>query len=187
MLLVRRLHADELGLIRPLTDRTLVSEEARLRISRLGFQLDYVSLPKAEWRTFLPVDYADPVIITQDEGSAFYAAFDGERYIGGAAVTTLPNGWADVLDLRVDPAFRRQGAGRMLLEKCEHFAHRRSLSGLRIACTDTNPALCQFCEHLSFTLAGLDRMALSQTPEERVKPLSRRACLLFFYRTIQKG
>lgn len=187
MLIVRKLHADDLGLIRPLTDRTLVSEEAHIRISRLGFQLDYMPVPKAEWRTFLPADYADPAIITQDDGSAFYAAFDGERYIGGAAVTTDPNGWADVIDLRVDPAFRRQGAGRMLLDKCEHFAAKRNLSGLRLACTDTNPALCQFCEHMGFTLAGLDRMALAKSPEERLKPVSRRTCLLFFYRTIQKG
>lgn len=186
MLLVRRLNADEVGLIRPFSDRTLVSEEACLRISRLGFQLDYAPLPRAEWRTFLPVDYADPLIITQDEGSAFYAAFEGETYIGGAAVTTLPSGWADVLDLRVDPAYRHQGAGRMLLDKCSHFARKRDLHGLRIACTDTNPALCQFCEHVGFTLAGLDRMALSRTPEERLKPISHRVSLLFFYRTISE-
>ena len=187
MLIVRRIHSDELGLIRPLTDRTLVSEEAHLKISRLGFQLDYMPIPKAEWRTFLPVDYADPAIITQDDGSAFYGAFGGDRYIGGAAVTTHPTGWADVIDLRVDAAFRRQGVGRMLLDKCEHFASKRSLSGLRIVCTDTNPSLCQYYEHMGFTLAGLDRMALAQSLEERTKPLSRRASLLFFYRKIQKG
>lgn len=184
MLIVRRLHADELALVRPIADRTLVTEEAHVTISRLGFQLDYRPLSKAEWRAFPPVDYADPLIITQDEGSAFYAAFEGETYIGGAAVTMLPTGWADVIDLRIDPAFRKQGAGRMLLEKCEHFARKRNLHGLRIACTDTNPALCQFCEHTGFTLSGLDRMALSRTPEERAKPVSRRTCLLFFYRPI---
>ncbi len=184
MLIVRRLHADELHLIRPITDRTLVTEEAHVIISRLGFQLDYMPLLKPEWRSFPPVDYADPLIITQDEGSAFYAAFDGETYIGGAAVTTLPTGWADVIDLRVEPSFRLQGAGRMLLERCEHFARKRDLHGLRIASTDKNPALCQFCEHTGFSLSGLDRMALSRSPEERLKPVSRRTCLLFFYRTI---
>ncbi|MBQ8202487.1 MAG: GNAT family N-acetyltransferase [Clostridia bacterium] len=187
MLIVRRLKADQLDLIRPLPDKQLVSEEALLKIGRMGFQLGYTPLPKAEWRSFPPVAYADPLIITQDEGSAFYAAFEDDRYIGCAAVTTLPSGWADVLDLRVDASYRRRGAGKMLLEKCEHFARKHDLSGLRIACTDTNPGMCQFCEHTGFTLAGLDRMALAQSPEERVKPISRRACLLFFYRTIQKG
>ena len=187
MLIVRRLHADELHLIRPIVDKALVTDEAHVRISRLGFQLDYLPTGKPEWRVFAPVDYADPAIITQDAGSAFYAAFDGDTYIGGAAVTIHPTGWADVIDLRVDPAFRMQGAGRMLLDKCEHFALKRDLSGLRIACTDGNPALCRFCEHVGFTLGGIDRMALSRTPAERVKPVSRRAGLLFFYRTIQKG
>ncbi len=186
MLIVRRIKADQLDQLHPLSDSQLVSEEALLRIGRLGFQLSYTPLPKAEWRAFPPVEYADPLIITQDEGSAFYAAFEDEAYIGCAAVTTLPTGWADILDLRVDAASRRQGAGRMLLEKCEHFARKRSLHGLRIACTDTNPGMCQFCEHTGFELAGLDRLALSQTPEERVKPRSRRACLLYFYRNLDK-
>lgn len=187
MLIVRRIRSDQLDKITPLTDKQLVSEEAHLTISRQGFQLGYTPLPRTEWRSFPPVDYADPLIITQDEGSAFYGAFDGERYIGCAAVTTLPNGWADVIDLRVDPASRRQGAGRMLLDKCEAFAAKRGLPGLRIACPDANSELCQFCEHMGFRLQGLDRMALSMSPEERIKPVSRRACLLFFYRTLQKG
>lgn len=187
MLIVRRIKSDQLHLLRPLTDRQLVSEEAHLKIARMGFQLGYTPLPQAEWRSFAPVDYADPMIITQDDGSAFYGAFEGEEYIGCAAVTTLPNGWADIIDLRVDAAHRRQGAGRMLLDKCIAFAQKRGLYGLRIACTDTNPGLCQFCEHTGFALHGLDRMALSLTPEERIKPISRRACLLYFYLTVQKG
>ncbi len=186
MLIVRRIHADQLGLLRPLPDQQLVSEEAMLQVGRLGFQLSYRPLPKAEWRSFPPVDYADPLIITQDEGSAFYAAFEDDVYIGCAAVTTLPTGWADVLDLRVDAAHRRGGAGRMLLEKCEHFARKRSLHGLRIVCTDMNPGMCQFCEHTGFSLAGLDRMALAMSDTERLKPRSRRACLLCFYRPIDQ-
>ncbi len=186
MLIVRRIHTDQTGLLRPLAAEQLVSEEALLQVGRLGFQLSYRALQRAEWRTFPPVDYADPLIITQDEGSALYAAFEDDTCIGCAAVTTLPTGWAEVLDLRVDPAHRRMGAGRMLLDKCEHFARKRSLHGLRIACTDTNPGMCQFCEHTGFMLSGLDRMALSMTPEERAKPKSRRACLLYFYRFLEQ-
>ncbi len=187
MLTIRQLTPDQLGLIRPFSDRALVGEEAFLKISRLGFQLDYLPLPKAEWRTFLPGADADPLVVTQDEGSAFFAAFEGETYIGCAAVTTQPHGWADVIDLRVDPMYRRKGVGSALLGQCGYFAEARNLSGLRIACTDTNPALCRFCEQMGFTLSGLDRMALARTPEEREKPLLRRACLLFFYLPIEKG
>ena len=187
MLIVRRIKPDTLHQVKTLTDTQLVTEEAVLRIGRMGLQLSYSPLVKAEWRAFPPAGYADPAFLVQDEGSAFYAAFEGDAYIGCAAVTCHPSGWADILDLRVDASFRRQGAGRMLLDKCAAFAAKRELYGLRAACTDSNPGMCQFLEHEGFTLHGFDQMMLSQSPEERLKPRSRRASLLYFYRLNQKG
>lgn len=187
MLIVRKMKEESLALIAPITDSQLVGEEAVLRIGRTGLQLGYVPLPHPEWRSFPPVDYAQPDFLIHDEGSAFYGAFEGEKYIGCAAVTVLPSGWADLLDLRVDAAFRRQGAGKLLLDKCAAFAQKRGLYGLRAACTDANSGMCQFLEHEGFTLHGFDQMALSQSPAERLKPRSRRASLLFFYRINQKG
>nr|MBR4280560.1 GNAT family N-acetyltransferase [Clostridia bacterium] len=187
MLIVRRIKPETLHQVKELADSQLVTEEAVLRIGRMGLQLGYSALPKAEWRVFPPVSYADPAFLVQDEGSAFYGAFEGETYIGCAAVTINPNGWADVLDIRVDASYRHQGAGRMLLDKCASFAGKRELHGLRVACTDTNPGMCQFLEHEGFTLHGFDQMVLSQSPDERVKPKSRRASLLYFYRLNQKG
>lgn len=187
MLIVRRIKPETLHQVKELADSQLVTEEAILRIGRMGMQLDYGTLPKSEWRIFPPVSYADPTFLVQDESSAFYAAFEGEKYIGGAAVTMNPNGWADVLDIRVDASYRRQGAGRMLLDKCASFAQKRELYGLRVTCTDTNPGMCQFLEHEGFSLHGFDQMVLSQAPDERIKPKSRRSSLLYFYRLNQKG
>ena len=187
MLIVRRIKPDTLHQVKELADSQLVTEEAILRIGRMGMQLDYGALPKPEWRLFPPVSYADPAFLVHDESSAFYAAFEGDKYIGCAAVTINPNGWADVLDIRVDAVYRRQGAGRMLMDKCASFAAKRELYGLRVACTDANPGMCQFLEHEGFTLYGFDQMVLSQSPDERVKPRSRRASLLYFYRLNQKG
>lgn len=187
MLTIRRITTESLGLIRPFADRALVGEAVHLKISRLGFQLDYLPLPKAEWRTFLPVAFSDPSIIAQDDASAFFAAFDSDKYIGCAAVTTHPSGWGDVLDVRVDPSWRRKGIATQLLAQCGFFAEQRGLHGLRITATDSNPALCHLCEQLGFVLAGLDRMAHSRDQEERTKPLLMRACSLFFYLPIEKG
>lgn len=187
MIVVRRIRPEQLDTLHLLQDAGLVSEEAVLTVSRSGLQLTYRPLPQAAWRAFPPVDYADPYIIVQDPGSAFYGAWAGDEYIGCAAVTTGPNGWAELLDLRVEPAFRRQGAGRMLLEACDRFAEKRGLPGLKLTVTDANAGLCQFLEHMQFELGGFDRLALSMTPEERTKPISRRAGLLFFYRKIKKG
>lgn len=187
MLIVRRIKEETLHQVKELADSQLVTEEAVLRIGRMGLQLGYGALPKAEWRVFPPVSYADPSFLVKDDSSAFYGAFEGEKYIGCAAVTVNPNGWADVLDIRVDASFRRQGAGRMLLDKCASFAQKRELYGLRVACTDGNPGMCQFLEHEGFALHGFDQMVLSQSPDERIKPKSRRASLLYFYRLNQKG
>lgn len=187
MLTIRKLKADELGLLRPFADRALVGEAVHLKISRLGFQLDYLPLPKAEWRTYLPVEFSDPAIIAQDDASAFFAAFEGDKYIGCASVTTHPSGWAEVLDVRVDPSWRRKGVATALLGQCGFFAEERDLHGLRISATDQNPALCRLLEQLGFILSGLDRMALSRDPDERTKPLLMRACVLFFYLPIEKG
>lgn len=187
MLIVRRIKQETLQEVQEMADSQLVTEEAILRIGRMGMQLDYASLPKPEWRQFPPVSYADPAFLVQDESSAFYAAFDSEKHIGSAAVTINPNGWADLLDIRVDASHRRQGAGRMLLDKCSSFAKKRDLYGLRVSCTDTNPAMCHFLEHEGFTLHGFDQMVLSQSPDERFKPKSRRSSLLYFYRLNQKG
>lgn len=187
MATVRKLNADELNLLRPFSDRALVGEEAHLKISRLGFQLDYIPLQKAEWRSFLPAAGYDAARIVQDDASALFAAFDGNACIGSAAVTAQSNGWAEVIDIRVDPMYRRRGVGTQLLGQCGFFAEENKLHGLRVCSTDTNPALCRFCEQLGFTLAGLDRLALSRDPEERCKPLIHRACLLYFYLPIEKG
>ena len=187
MLIVRKIKEDTLHLVKALSDTQLVTEEAVLRIGRMGLQLGYGALPRAEWRSFPPVAYADPAFLVRDDSSAYYGAFESEQFIGGAAVTVNPNGWADVLDIRVDAAFRRQGAGRMLLDKCAAFAQKRELHGLRAACTDGNPGMCQFLEHEGFSLHGFDQMILSQGPEERLKPKSRRSSLFYFYRLNQKG
>lgn len=187
MLIVRRIKQDGLHLIKALTDTQLVTEEAILRIGSFGLELNFMPLPKPEWRSFPPADYADPAFLVTDEASAFYGAFEGESYIGCAAVTTTPNGWADVIDLQVDASFRRQGAGHMLLEKCASFAQRHQLYGIRVACTDHNPVMCQFLLHEGFTLCGYDAMVLTRSPNERLKPKSKRPTLLLFYRLIQKG
>lgn len=186
MIIVRRIKADTLHQVIPLADAQLVTEEAVLRIGSFGLQLSYMPLPKPEWRSFPAVEYADPAYLVKDEGSAFYGAFEGEKFIGCAAVTINPQGWADVLNLQVDAAFRRQGVGRMLLDKCASFAKKRELYGLRVACMDQNPGMCQFLEHEGFTLHGFDTMVLSQAPEQRLKPKSRRPSLLYFYRLNHK-
>lgn len=184
---VRRITADTLALLRPINDASLAGEEAVLRIARTGFSIAYTPLSRAEWRTFPPDEYADPLIAVNDDRTALFAAFEGDTYVGSACVRVNPTNWADVMDIRVDAAYRCRSFARTLLDACERFAEGRGMHGLRIACTDTNPVMCQFCEHCGFTLSGVDTRAVAYTEAERSKPLARRAVLLYFYRPIQKG
>lgn len=187
MLIIRRLKPEQLHLIHPLEDPVLLEEEALLRIGRSGLQLSYTPLPRPQWHHIPPVAYAGPEFLINDPDSAFYTAFDGDAYIGCAAVTIAPSGWAEILDLRVQASNRRQGIGRLLLEKCIAFSEKHELTGIRISCTDSNAVMCHFLESNGFTLHGYDQMILSQQPSERCKPRSKRASLLYFYRLNQKG
>ena len=186
MIVVRKIRSDTLYQLSPLDDAELVAEEPVLRISTFGLELRYTPLPKPEWRQFTRPKHVNPVALVGSESSAVYAAFDGDRCIGSAAVTVMPYGWAEILDIRVDGACRRQGVGRMLLDKCNAFAQRNTLHGLRVIFTDQNPGVCHFLTREGFSLCGFDTMACSQMEEHRLKPKSRRPSMLTFYRLNQK-
>jgi len=187
MRVIRRVTPETLDRIELIADSVLTGEETLLRITRSGFSVDYMQLSRAEWRVFPPVAAADPARLVMASDAAVFAAFEDERFIGNACVRVTPEGWAEVLDLRVDAAHRRTGVGGMLLDACERFAVQRGMLGLRLSVTEDNPAMCQFCTHNGFALGGLDRMALIHTARERMKPLARRAGLLFFYRNIRQN
>lgn len=188
MLTLLRLTPAQLSRLHPISDASLAGEETVLRIGRGGFSLGYVPLDKAQWRTFPPPRKADPATIVTRPDAAAYAAFAGEALAGLACIEfDEDSAWTEVVDLRVDAAFRRQGVASTLLRACEDASLHRGMRGLKMVVPDSNPAACQFCEHCGFTLQGVDRYALLSAPSERDKPAAARACALLFYRPHQKG
>ena len=182
MRMILRITPEALPLQERITDTVLTGEEVMLRVGRSGFSIGYVPLAKAEWRSYPAAPEADPAKLVHDEQSAVFAAYEDEHMIGLACVRADDKGWAQLLDIRVDAAFRRTGAARMLLDACDRFAIVHGMRGLRVEASEANPALCQFCEHTGFVLHGLDRMALVYSAAEKAKPMARRACALYFYR-----
>ena len=180
---VRRLTPEQLPLTEPISDSVLTGEETLLRIGRSGFSVDYMPLPRAEWRHFPPA--VTPEQVVGRPGCAAFAACEDGRPIGVCCVSATASGWCEVLDLRVDVSCRRTGAAGMMLDAAERFALDQGMRGLRITVPEDDPALCQFCQRKGFTLQGLDRYALIHTERERAKPLARRACALFYYRMLQ--
>lgn len=188
MLTVRRLTPELLDSIRPISAASLCGEDVMLRIGRSGFTLGYVPLPRAEWRSFPAPAGLLPAQLLADTCATMFLAFDDDIFVGQAAIYNTPETrWTDILDIRVDAAYRRKGVARALLSAIESFSRQQDMNGLRIALTDDNTVACQFCEHCGFALQGLDRMALAYTAAERDKPLARRACELYFYQQHQKG
>ena len=166
-------------------DKALVGEDVLVRISRMGFSVSYLPRQSALWRTFPPTERAS--VLIQAPGTVCFGAFLDEKLIGVTALRLAPGHWAEVLDIRVDAAYRRMGAGKAMLGACQSWAEKNQACGLKLITTDLNPGMCQFCEHADFRLMGMDRMALAMTEEERGKPLAQRACELMFYKQSQKG
>ena len=129
---IRRITPDQLHLLTPITDSVLTGEETLLRITRTGFSVDYLPLPKAQWRSFPPVPSADPARLSAAPDGAVYAAFDDDRFIGMACLKLLDSGWCELLDIRVEAAYRRTGAGGMLLDACDRYALQHGAQGLRL-------------------------------------------------------
>ena len=187
MLSVRRLTQETLCDVRPMADAVLIGDEAMLQIGRYGFKLSYLHLPNAEWRSFPPAEDDPADALCQRSDAAVFGAYADERIVGVASVKCSRSGWAELCDIRVEAAHRRQGVATALIAACEGFAARQGMLGLRVTASESNPVLCQFLEHNSFVLQGVDRRALIHTPAERQKPLMRRACAFYFYREFEKG
>lgn len=184
MVTVRRLTAALMDQLTPLSDAVLVGEEVLLRVGRSGFSLAYAPTERAQWQRFPVAEGFEPAALCGRERTAFYAAFVDGRYAGGAGVR-CEGSWARLGDIRVDAGQRRQGVASALLDACERFACDRGCYGLRAETSDQNPLLCRFLEKRGYVLAGMDRLRLAAEPQERCKPMMKRACALYFYRALE--
>ena len=181
MLSVRRITPDSLSLLTPMAEEVLVGEDALIRVTRTGFALSYAPRARAEGRTFPPPADCAPQLVAADKSAALFAAFSDSLAVGYAAVRLHAAGFGDISALQVDATHRRHGFASALMDACEDFARQHNAYGTRVCTSDENPGACQFLEHRGYVLAGLDRMALAAAPQERQKPMMRRACALFFY------
>jgi ribosomal protein S18 acetylase RimI-like enzyme len=62
-------------------------------------------------------------------------------------------------DIRVNPACRGQGAGRMLFRAAEDWARQHGCTQLKVETQNTNLPACRFYIHMGCTLGGLQRFA----------------------------
>lgn len=186
MLTIRRCLAEKDIPRTPIHAECLIGEETLLRVSRSGFSLAYAPLERAEWRIFPPKAAYTPSALCADRQAALFLAYEDDCYVGCASLRPYDE-WMQLEDIRVDVLYRRHGIATALLETAEQFALHQGAWGIRVEVSDQHPILCRFLEKRGYTIGGMDRLALAMTPEERQKPMMRRACALFFYHVLKKG
>ncbi len=180
-MLVIRPHTPGKPLTLDIDARTLCGDTVSVRVSHSGYSLSYTPVGSAHWRDFPMSEAAQDALAGVRPGAFILLALQDDRPVGIAVAAFSRTNWCEVLDLRVDTSCRLQGIGRMLLDACVRAAERENMAGLRMTVSDGNPAMCQFAEHCGFRLEGIDRLYFAMSPEEKLKPLMRRACALFFY------
>ena len=145
--------------LRPVTRETaLVFKDVRLRALRdepFAFSSTYEresQFPDEEW-------------ISRTErwngGTAiFYLAFDEadqERACGMVACySEIEDGLQQghVISMWVDPAYRRAGVGRLLIQALKDWARSRGLQALKLMVTSVNQGAIDFYDRLGFRMTG---------------------------------
>lgn len=160
--------------------RFLAGDRVQLRVTRKGFVPEYLPLPAAEWRTVKPLAVTADRLLA-DPNAACYLAYSDQQYAGQGVVRLGAHRLCELLDLRVDTHFRRQGVGTELISACVDWAKRAHRAGLRVETTDEQPLACLFLEHCGFSLGGVDRLWHWAEPEQQRRlPVLRESTLVFY-------
>jgi streptothricin acetyltransferase len=98
----------------------------------------------------------DPQAYIGRADHAAWLAYVGGRLAGQVLVQEHWNRLAIVWDIAVEPAFRRLGVGRQLMEQAIGWARERGLPGVMLETQNINVAACRLYESCGFVLGGLD-------------------------------
>jgi GNAT superfamily N-acetyltransferase len=132
-----------------------------------AFRKDYDAIPgngPAGWRTRFAVDRA-----------YFMAAYDHGRRVGSAVAIVEPSDvarlggdphFALLWDVRVAPAARGNGIGRMLLAAVESATRAAACDGIAAETQDINVAACQLYARAGYIIASVDPKAYPELPME---------------------
>jgi ribosomal protein S18 acetylase RimI-like enzyme len=93
--------------------------------------------------------------INNPDKIAFFACLDDEP-IGQIRVKKHWNGYAYIEDIAVDPQCRRQGVGRVLMERAINWAKIKGFPGVMLETQDNNVAGCHLYASCGFKLYGFD-------------------------------
>ena len=181
MLTILPLNEGNCGKFNQVDARFLAGERVLLRVTHKGFALEYAPLPIAEWRTPTPFP-ADTTKLMAEPKAACYLAFVDGQCAGQSVIRLGAHQLCDLVDIRTDSRFRRQGVATQLVNACVEWALRAGRAGIRVETTDEQPVACQFFEKSGFTLGGVDRLWHAALPEQAKRVPATRESVLAFYK-----
>ena len=160
--------------------RFLAGDRLRLRMGRNGFATEYSPLSSAEWRTVKPFPADVDALLKNPRAACYLALADGQ--LAGQCVARLgPHRLCELLDIRVDSRFRRQGVGTELLNACVPWGESLGCVGFRAEVADWQSVAAQFLEGAGFTLGGVDRLLHNGQPDQlALLPAMRESVLLYY-------
>jgi ribosomal protein S18 acetylase RimI-like enzyme len=130
--------------------------DAVLRLRAVGREIRYTVEPVAPYpKRYEPEVYDPQPYVEREDHAAWVAHVDGE-VAGQILVRENWNRYAIIWDVAVNPAHRRMGIGRSLLERAIEWARARGLPGVMLETQDTNAGACRLYAACGFRLRRFD-------------------------------
>ena len=108
------------------------------------------------------------------ENHIFIGAYDGEQCIGLAIMRDDFLKYMYLYDLKVNSAYRGEGVGVMLIEKCKEVAVEHGYRGVYTQGQDNNLGACKFYLKCGFEIGGTNTHVYNGTSQANKKDI-------FFY------
>lgn len=102
------------------------------------------------------------------------------RLAGFAAISENWNGMAEIDEIAVDRAYRRQGIGRMLLSAAETWARGQRFDFMRLETQTNNVQACKTYARADFVVGGFDRFLYADGDHHG-------EVALFWYKALRQG
>lgn len=100
------------------------------------------------------------------ENTTFIGAYDGEKCIGLAVMQEGFFKYMYLYDLKVNSAYRGQGAAKALMEKARAVAKEKGYRGIYTQGQDNNLGACLFYIKNGFYIGGFDSNVYKGTSQE---------------------
>ncbi|WP_214749067.1 GNAT family N-acetyltransferase [Exiguobacterium sp. s189] len=129
--------------------------------------------------TSFPDDQIDWLHYMERDNCVVYLAMDNDQCVGQIRLVKDWNQFAYIENIAVKMTYRKQGIGRMLLEKAERWAKEKELIGLSLEAQNDNLIACRFYRKEGFQLGGVDTMKQHANPQIDLT--------LYWYKIFEEG